>query len=97
MPASSREAMEEGVAQRGEAERLEGVGLRLRVISVRPLGGALARSLSFSYSSAASLSTHLYLEEEVTEYSSKRMLLHLFRSIVISSLSHGGRRRFLLL
>lgn len=87
--------MEEGVAQRGEAERLEGVGLRLRVISVRPLGGALVRSLSFSYSSAASLSTHLYLEEGVPEYYSKRMLLHLFRSIIISYLSHGGRRRFL--
>lgn len=56
---SSCEIMDEGVAQR-DAVRLAGLGLKHKVISVRPLVGTLGRSRSNS--SAASLSTALYLQ-----------------------------------
>lgn len=56
---SSCETMDEGVVQR-VSERLAGLGLKHKVISVRPLVGALGRSRSNS--SAASLSTALYLQ-----------------------------------
>lgn len=58
---SSCEMMGEGVAQR-DVERLTGLELKHKVISVRPLVGALGRSRSNS--SAASLSTALYLQQQ---------------------------------
>ena len=58
---SSCEIMDEGVVQR-EAERLAGLELKHKVISVRPLVGTLGRSRSNS--SAASRSTALYLQNE---------------------------------
>lgn len=56
---ASCEMMDDGVAQR-ETERLGGVGLKHKVISVRPLVGILGRSRSNS--SAARRSAVLYLE-----------------------------------
>lgn len=57
---SSCEKMDDGVVQR-EADRLAGLELKHKVISVRPLVGTLGRSRSNS--SAASLSTALYLQQ----------------------------------
>lgn len=56
---SSDEMMDDGVAQR-DTERLAGLELKHKVISVRPFVGARGRSRSNS--SAASLSTALYLQ-----------------------------------
>lgn len=56
---SSWDSTEDGVAQRDD-EELVGCRLRLRVSSLRPLGASRVRS--FSYSSAASFSTFLYLQ-----------------------------------
>lgn len=59
--ASSCEIMDEGVVQR-DAVRLAGLELKHKVISVRPLAGTLG--CSRSNSSAASLSTALYLQRQ---------------------------------
>lgn len=59
MPSSDIEG--KGVTQR-DAERLDGVGLRHSVISVRPRVGALGRSLSNS--SAANRSAALNLQQK---------------------------------
>lgn len=56
---SSCEIIGEGVGQR-DTERLAGLELKHKVISVRPLVGTLGRSRSNS--SVASLSTALYLQ-----------------------------------
>lgn len=56
---SSCERTDEGVAQR-DTDRLAGLELKHKVISVRPLVGALGRCRSNS--SAASRSTALYLQ-----------------------------------
>ena len=56
---SSCETVDDGVAQR-DTEQLAGLELKHNVISVRPLVGARGRSRSNS--SAASLSTALYLQ-----------------------------------
>lgn len=56
---SSCEVMDEGATQR-DCEQLTGLELKQSVISVRPLVGALGRSRSNS--SAANLSTALYLQ-----------------------------------
>lgn len=58
---SSCEIMDEGVVHR-DAVRLAGLELKHKVISVRPLAGTLGRS--GSNSSAASLSTALYLQRQ---------------------------------
>lgn len=57
---SSCEVVDEGVGQR-DAERLAGLELKHKVISVRPLVGTLG-ARSRSDSSAASRSTALYLQ-----------------------------------
>lgn len=71
--------MDEGVAQR-DCEELTGLELKHSVISVRPLVGALG--LSRSNSSAANLSTALYLQRQNVVFWTKKCA-NLFSVVVV--------------
>lgn len=76
---SSCEMMDEGVAQR-DCEELTGLELKHSVISVRPLVDALG--LSRSNSSAANLSTALYLQRQNVVFRMKKCA-NLFSAVLV--------------